>query len=126
MIRAKLRKKPRVGKNKKEKMKEEIAATLLRIKVVASSRTTKPHQDKVGFILSKIATSNTEDCTCGKLAKSLKVNPNDLDVYLRHLIDRRFITRNTNRDGDCWYATTKAGRDYLVQHEDLLEGKSSA
>jgi hypothetical protein len=124
MIQAKLRKKPKLSKRGKERMMEEIASTLLRITVATPSRTNKPHQDKVGITLKKIATSNDEDCMGSKLANSLNMDPNDLDVYLRHLMDRRFIAKKSNKDGDCRYTTTKIGRNYLVQN-DLLDFKSS-
>jgi len=124
MVQAKLRKRPRTGRNGKERMKEEIASTLLRVTIPTPSRATKPYQDKIGIVLKKIATSNDEDCTCNKLASSLKVDPNDLDVYLRHLIDRRFIRRKSVKDVECWYSTTKYGRVYLVE-QGLLEVTSS-
>jgi predicted transcriptional regulator len=115
VIRAKLRKHPRLSQKRKTLMKREISSTLHRITTTMPNRTNKPYQDKIAVVLKKIATSNNENCTCGKLAKSLKMNPNDFDVYLRHLIDRRFIVKKSNS----WYVTTKNGRNYLIQ-QNLL------
>jgi hypothetical protein len=68
-------------------------------------------------ILKKIATSNDESCTCKKLATSLKMRANDLDVHLRYLIDQKFVTKKTIKDGDPLYHTTKAGLSYLIQNK---------
>jgi hypothetical protein len=115
MLRARLRKHPKLEKKAKAMMRKDIRAAIRRIPTVETVISTKPHYAKVVIILKKIATANDEDCTCNKLARSLKTDPNDLDVYLRHLMDREFISKNLAGNGDCWYATTASGRAYLVK-----------
>ena len=124
VIRARLRRRPKISRTRKRRMKRDIASALRKIAATVPVRAAKPLQDKVGIILKHIATSNDEDCTCEKLASSLKMDPNDLDVYLRHLMDRRFIGMKTGENGNCWYTTTKAGRNFLVQ-QDLLGAQTS-
>ncbi|MBI5841208.1 MAG: toll/interleukin-1 receptor domain-containing protein [Chloroflexi bacterium] len=119
-LRARLRKHPKLSKKAKNMMKREIRAAIRRIPTAATVITTKPHHDKVAIILKKIATADDEDCTCSKLARSLKTEPNDLDVYLRHLMDREFITKISAGNGDCRYTTTASGRAYLVKQEKAL------
>lgn len=114
VIRARLRIHPKLSKKRKSRMRREIASALRKIAATTPVRAARPFQDKVVTILKKIATANNEDCTCSELAKSLKMDPNDLDVYLRHLMDRRFISMKTENNGDCWYTTTKAGRKFFV------------
>lgn len=121
-ISAKLRKPLRINNKGKTRMMREVRSALRKIAASTPAQAAKPYQDKVAVILKKIATSNDEDCTCNKLADSLKMDANDLDVYLRHLIDRRFIKKKIENN-DCWYTTTKAGRDFLVQH-NFSEHKS--
>jgi hypothetical protein len=116
--RARIRKAPKIDQ---KEMQKEIKATLRKIKGTrpAGTGASRPSQDKIAVILKKIAISNNEDCTCTKLAKSLKMGANDLDVYLRHLIDRKLITGKTKKDSDCWYVTTASGRRYLIQQKLL-------
>ena len=97
-------------------MQKEIRAALRKIKVTVGTRTTRPYQDKIAVILKKIATSNNKDCTWRKLAKALKMEANDLDVYLRHMMDRKLISKMSENGATYIYATTKSGREYLVQH----------
>jgi hypothetical protein len=119
VIQARLRKRPRLSQLRRNNMRREIKSALHRISPALHSHAPSPYQDKVLIILKKIATSNNEDCTWSRLAASLKMNPNELDVYLRHLMDRRFITKKTDKTGIFWYATTKGGRDYLVRQNSL-------
>ena len=116
-LRARLRKHPRFSKKAKAEMKREIKAAIRKIPPPPSVTisTTKAHFDRVAIILKKIAVSDNLDCTCKKLAKSLKIDPNELDVYMRHLMDREFIAKSPLENGDCWYTTTPAGRAYLVK-----------
>lgn len=114
---AKLRKPLRINKKGKTKMMKEIRSALRKIKTNTPAQATSPIQDRVALVLKKIAISNNEDCTCEKLAVSLQMDTNDLDIYLRHLMDRRFIRKKTENNGDCWYTTTKNGREFLVQQD---------
>ncbi len=113
-LRARFRKHPRLTKKTKLSMKNDIRSAIRRIPA-AEPASTRARQDKVAVVLKKIATANNEDCTCRRLARSLRMDPNDLDVYLRHLMDRGFITRNVELDGNDWYTTTARGRTYLVK-----------
>lgn len=103
--------------------KKKIEDTLRKIKVnvLSNTRTAEASHDDVGVILKKIAVSDEDDCTCKKLAQSLRLGENDLDVYLRHLMDRRFIKKKLRWKSDCQYGTTRRGREYLVQR-GLLGG----
>ena len=116
VIRARFRKRPRFSQQRKKRMQKEIRAALRKIKVTMGTRTTRPYQDKIAVILKKIATSNNKDCTWRKLAKALKMEANDLDVYLRHMMDRKLISKMSENGATYIYATTKSGREYLVQH----------
>lgn len=116
IIRGRLRKRPKFGEKRKRMMQKEIRAALRRIKVTTATRTGKPFPDKITMILKKIATSNNKDCTWRKLAKALKMDANDLDVYLRHMMDRKLITKISEKRTKNMYVTTKIGREYLVQH----------
>lgn len=118
MIRAKLQKRPRMDKKIKLRMKREIASAVRQIATTTPSRANAT-PDKVAAILKMIATSDNEDCTCQSLAKALKMDPNIVDVYLRHLIDRRFITIDQQRNGIACHTTTNLGRDFLIQ-QNLL------
>lgn len=118
VLRAKLRRRPRLGKKARLRMRREVASAIRQIVHSAPSRVNPP-PDKVGATLRHIATSNNDDCTCPALAKALKMDPNALDVYLRHLMDRRFITIKNRADGAVQYMTTKQGRDFLIQ-QNLL------
>ncbi len=103
--------------------RKKIEGALRKIKgnIWGNKKTVDTSYDNFGGILKKIATSDDEDCTCKRLAHSLKVGANDLDVYLRHLVDRKFIKKKLGWKSDCQYSTTKRGREYLVQR-GLLEG----
>jgi hypothetical protein len=68
-------------------------------------------------ILRKIAKSNDEDCTCGKLASALRMDPNDLDIQLRYLTKHKLLTRNDVPGGEPIYHTTEKGLDRIVQHK---------
>jgi hypothetical protein len=114
-LQARLRKHPKLDKKIKSMIKRDIRNAIRRIPNVETVITTKPHYDKVAVILKKVATANDEDCICSRLANSLSMDPNELDVYLRHLMDRKFITKNIVGDGDCRYTTTATGRAYLVK-----------
>lgn len=70
---------------------------------------------KNGNLLRKIATAKNEACTCNKLAKSLHISQNELDVHLRYLMDRKYIRKLSPKGKDCWYTTTAKGRTYLVR-----------
>jgi len=114
-LQARLRKHPKLDKKIKSMIKRDIRNAIRRIPNVETVITTKPYYDKVAVILKKVATANDEDCICSRLANSLSMDPNELDVYLRHLMDRKFITKNIVGDGDCRYTTTATGRAYLVK-----------
>ena len=114
-LRARLRKRPRLTKKAKALMKRDIRSAIRRIPAPPTVITNKPPLDRVAVILKKIATANDEDSVCDRLARSLKMDPNDLDVYLRHLADRQFIEKKSAGNGDCWYTTTPSGRTYLVK-----------
>jgi predicted transcriptional regulator len=118
MIRGKLKKRPRMGKEAKKKMKREIASAIRQIAAMTSAHA-KATPDKVGAILKTISTSDNEDCNYQSLAKTLKMDPNVVDVYLRHLVDRRFIVRADKENGIPCYTTTDLGRDFLIQ-QNLL------
>jgi len=81
--RARIKDKLRIDQSK---IRKKIQAALHKTKGTKSTsgRMLKASLDKIAVILKKIATSNDEDCTCNELAKSLKIDTNDLDVYLRH------------------------------------------
>ncbi|MBI3164976.1 MAG: toll/interleukin-1 receptor domain-containing protein [Chloroflexi bacterium] len=70
---------------------------------------------KNGNLLRRIATASNEACTCSKLAKSLHIPQNELDVHLRYLMDRNYIKKMSAKGKDCWYTTTSKGRTYLVK-----------
>lgn len=114
MLRAKFRKRPRLARKTRLSMKRDIHSAIRRIPAVEPAHP-RARQDKVAVVLKKIATANDEDCTCKRLARSLKMDPNDLDVYLRHLMDRNFIRKSSTANEDCWYTTTARGRTYLVK-----------
>ncbi len=118
MIRGKLKKRPRMGNKSKKRMNREIASAIRQVAATTSARA-KSTPDKVGTILKLISTSNTEDCNYHKLAKILKMDPNVVDVYLRHLVDRKFIAGNSRENGNSCYTTTDLGRNFLVQ-QNLL------
>lgn len=118
VLRARLKRRPRMSKKARLRMRREVTSAIREIALTTPSRA-KPAADKVGTILKIIATSNNDDCTCSALAKTLKMDPNALDVYLRHLADRRFIVQKSRANGADWYMTTKQGRDFLVQ-QNLL------
>jgi predicted transcriptional regulator len=113
-LRARFRKHPRLTRKAKSSMKRDIRSAIRRIPA-AQPVNTRARQDKVAVVLKKIATADDEDCTCKRLARSLKMDPNDLDVYLRHLMDRNFIRKSSTVNDDCWYTTTARGRTYLVK-----------
>lgn len=108
-------------------MLKEIKAALRKIKMPATTDDSEVPIPKPGkpfvldkkdkAILKKIATSNNEDCTWRKLAKSFRMRQNDMDVHLRYLKLHRFITKKTVRDGEPWYQTTKTGLNYLIRHK---------
>lgn len=113
-LRARFQKRPRLVQKTKSSMKQDIRSAIRRIRNVTPTAA-RTQQDKVAVVLKKIATADNVDCTCKRLARSLKMDPNDLDIYLRHLMDRGFITRNLELDGDDWYTTTAKGRAYLLK-----------
>ncbi len=108
-------------------MVKEIKAGIKKIRVPTTTsgpKTTlsKPRKQlllaaKPARILMKISTSNYQSCTCKKLAKSLKIPANNLDVHLRHLMDGKLILKKVRKGSDCWYLTTAKGRRYLVRHK---------
>jgi hypothetical protein len=114
-IRASLRKHPRLGNKVRTAFRTDITDAIRRIPKTQTASSTKTRHDKVATILKRIATANDEDCTCNKLSRLLKMDINDMDVYLRHLMDRKFIRKNPISNDDCWYTTTAAGRAYLVK-----------
>lgn len=114
---AKLQRRPKLTPKRKRRMQREIKSALRKLRITASTRTTKPYQDKVLVILKKIAASNDRDCTWRKLAKSLNMDANDLYVYLRHMVDRKLLSTTVINGNKQIYTTTRSGREYIVQHE---------
>ncbi len=105
-------------------MLKEIKASIKKIKWDRGEATStqKPRKrialsQKNKDILKKIATSDNAKCTAPKLAKSLKIPANTLDVHLRYLINNKLITKKRPRGGDPYYHTTKIGLDYLVRRK---------
>lgn len=68
-------------------------------------------------ILRKIARSNDEDCTCGKLAGALRMDPDELDIELRYLTNHKLLIRKDMTDGEPQYLTTEKGVDRIVQRK---------
>ena len=66
-------------------------------------------------ILTKIAKSNNEDCSCGKLAGALRMDPDELDIELRYLTNHKLLTRKDVAEGEPQYLTTEQGLDRIVQ-----------
>jgi hypothetical protein len=68
-------------------------------------------------ILRKIAKSNDEDCTCRKLASALRMDPDELDIKLRYLINHKLLTRKDVPGGEPQYLTTEKGLDRIEQRK---------
>jgi predicted transcriptional regulator len=118
VLRAKLKKKPKISKKARLRMRREVASAIRQIAVKAPARA-KSTPDRVAGILKIISTSDEKDCNYPALAKTLKMDPNVVDVYLRHLVDRRFVIGKDGGNGVPCYTTTKLGRDFLIE-QNLL------
>lgn len=68
-------------------------------------------------ILKRIAKSNDEDCTCGKLAGALRMDPDELDIKLRYLTNHKLLTRKAVPEGEPQYLTTEKGLDRIEQRK---------
>ena len=106
-------------------MMEAIKASIKKIKkpsrnsaqstAVRKTRKQLNLDPKDARILKKIAISNNESCTCKKLAKSLKIRVNDLDVHLRYLMGHKLVSKVNVKDGEPYYHTTRVGLNYLIR-----------
>jgi hypothetical protein len=96
---------------------KKTAATHLPGKATRRPRRKFVFTRKHAAILKKIAKSNDEDCTCEKLAGSLGMDPDDLDIQLRYLTNHKLLKKKKVRGGVSLYLTTEKGLDHIVQRK---------